>query len=234
MAAAHRPDRRHRQRQEHGRAAICGARRARDRCGRRSPAKSSTPGTALLERLLERFGPRHWQRFGEPLRRADGSLDRALLRRWCSMTPRERHALEALLHPAIRARTEELALQQAGGPYQIHVVPLLVENHARGRFDRVLVVDCPEALQLRAPASTRRHRAASRRRPCSLRRRAAPARLAAADDVIVNDAGTGGACAQVAALDQKYRELAARRASLADHCVASGRLRAPTRSSTIG
>ena len=35
----------------------------------------------------------------------------------------------------------------AGGPYQVLVIPLLVESGLRGRVDRVLVVDCSESVQ---------------------------------------------------------------------------------------
>ncbi len=52
-----------------------------------------------------------------------------------------------MTHPVIRARMQERS-REATGPYQIHVIPLLVENQAAARVDRILVVDCPEALQL--------------------------------------------------------------------------------------
>jgi dephospho-CoA kinase len=61
--------------------------------------------------------------------------------------PQARSRLEAILHPAIRARADEM-LAAAPGPYAIVVVPLLFETRGyQGRVDRVLVVDCPESLQ---------------------------------------------------------------------------------------
>lgn len=164
-------------------------------------------GTALLDALLARFSAAALARFGQPLRRADGSLDRALLRRLVFDDAAERHALEALLHPAIRARAEELAAQ-AGGPYQIHVVPLLAESNARSRFDRVLVVDCPEErqrarLQLRDGISVEQAQA-------MLDAQASRAeRLAIADDVILNDDGTAALAAPIAALHQRYLRIGA-------------------------
>src|ERR1700686_2326948 len=77
------------------------------------------PGTALLGQVFDTFGAQ--------LRRADGSLDRTALRRLVFEDAGKRSQLEALLHPAIRARTERLAAQ-ARGPYQIHVIPLLIET----------------------------------------------------------------------------------------------------------
>ena len=38
---------------------------------------------------------------------------------------------------------------EAGGPYQILVIPLLVEKSLKSHVDRVLVVDCDEQLQIR-------------------------------------------------------------------------------------
>jgi dephospho-CoA kinase len=157
------------------------------------------PGTTLLAQVFEQFGPQ--------LRRPDGSLDRSGLRRLVFADPATRRQLEALLHPAISVRTEKLAAR-AGGPYQIHVIPLLVETHAGAHFDRVLLVDCPEALQL-ARLQARDGCDAGQARAMLGSQASRPARLGAADDVIVNDGEPADLVAKVAALDQKYRALAA-------------------------
>jgi dephospho-CoA kinase len=155
------------------------------------------PGTALREALF--------QRFGAGIRRADGDLDRAALRRLVFADPALRRELEALLHPAVRARTERLAAQ-AGGPYQLHVMPLLVETQAAGRYDRVLVVDCPESLQwlrLRARDGLSEPEA----RAMLAAQAGREARLAAADDVIVNDGKLAALAPQVAQLHAQYLKL---------------------------
>src|ERR1700750_2819349 len=54
------------------------------------------PGSALLARVLERFGP--------AVRAADGSLDRRALRERVFRDAAARRELEALLHPVIQAR----------------------------------------------------------------------------------------------------------------------------------
>jgi dephospho-CoA kinase len=159
------------------------------------------PGTALRAQLFERFGP--------GIRAADGELDRAALRRIVFADPTLRRELEALLHPAVRARTEQLALQ-AHGPYQLHVVPLLVETQAADRYDRVLVVDCPEDLQwLRLRARDGLSEAEARAMLAAQASRAA--RLALADDVIVNDGALAALNARVATLHARYLKLAASR-----------------------
>jgi dephospho-CoA kinase len=157
------------------------------------------PGTALLAQVLDAFG--------QQLRRPDGSLDRTGLRRLVFADSSKRRQLEALLHPAISVRTERLAAG-AGGPYQIHVIPLLVETNAAWQFDRVLLVDCPEALQL-ARLLEREGGDAQLARAMLGAQAGRDARLAAADDVIVNDGATADLVPKVAALHQKYQALAA-------------------------
>jgi len=157
------------------------------------------PGTALLAQVLEAFG--------QQLRRPDGSLDRTALRRLVFADSAKRRQLEALLHPAISVRTERLAAR-AGGPYQIHVIPLLVETNAAWQFDRVLLVDCPEALQL-ARLQAREGADEQLARAMLGAQAGRAARLAAADDVIVNDGAAAELLPKVAALHQKYQALAA-------------------------
>jgi dephospho-CoA kinase len=157
------------------------------------------PGTTLLGQVFDSFGAQ--------LRRPDGSLDRTGLRRMVFADPAKRRALEALLHPAIRQRTENLAAQ-AGGPYQIHVIPLLVETHAGSQYDRVLLVDCPQALQV-ARLQARDGCDAEQARVMLGSQASREARLAAADDVIVNDGEPADLTPKVASLHQTYLALAA-------------------------
>jgi dephospho-CoA kinase len=162
------------------------------------------PGTPLLGQVFDNFGAQ--------LRRGDGSLDRTALRRLVFEDAGKRSQLEALLHPAIRARTEQLAAQ-AAGPYQIHVIPLLVETGAGSHYDRVLVVDCPQAVQLARLRS--RDGCDTLQASAMLAAQASrEARLAVADDVIVNDARPADLAPKVSALHQRYLALAAARGSL--------------------
>jgi len=158
------------------------------------------PGQPPLERLVERFGP--------GILTPDGHLDRPALRDIVFSDPKARADLEALTHPAIGAALEAQSAA-AGGPYQILVIPLLVEKNLAAHVDRVLVVDCDEALQVRrlrerdgsTPAQVQAILSAQVPRA---------ARLKAADDVIHNDADLSAVRDQVAALHARYLELAAR------------------------
>jgi dephospho-CoA kinase len=157
------------------------------------------PGTILVEQI--------YQRFGADLRQADGTLDRAALRNRIFADPAMRVALERMVQPAIRARSE-LITSQITAPYLIHVIPLLVETQSASRFDRILVVDCPEQLQLQRLLA-RDGSNESQARAILAAQASREQRLAVADDVILNDTEPGPLESVVAALDAKYRALAA-------------------------
>jgi dephospho-CoA kinase len=158
------------------------------------------PGQPPLERLVERFGP--------SILTADGHLDRPALRDIVFSDPKARADLEALTHPAIGAAMEARSAL-AGGPYQILVIPLLVEKNLASHLDRVLVVDCEEALQLRR--LHRRDGATRQQAQAILDAQASrAARLKAADDVISNGGTIDAVREQVTALHARYLELAAR------------------------
>jgi dephospho-CoA kinase len=157
------------------------------------------PGQPPLERLVERFGA--------SILTPDGHLDRPALRDIVFSDPRARADLEALTHPAIGAALEARSAT-AGGPYQILVIPLLVEKNLSSNVDRVLVIDCPQELQVRRLRA--RDRSTARQAQAILDAQAPRAvRLEAADDVITNDADMSAVQSQVAALHARYLELAA-------------------------
>lgn len=143
--------------------------------------------------------------FGAEVVGADGAMDRAKVRVRVFADPAARKALEALLHPLIRDESRR-RIAAAKGPYVLHVVPLLVESaDYRMRVDRVLVVDCPEALQVaRVRARSGLSEAEVRAILASQASRAE--RLAAADDVVDNSGSLEALRKQVAALHQKYLE----------------------------
>jgi len=158
------------------------------------------PGQPPLERLIERFG----QKILTP----DGHLDRPALRDIVFSDPKARADLEALTHPAIGAAMEARSAA-AGGPYQILVIPLLVEKNLAAHVDRVLVVDCDEELQIRR---LRDRDGSTTEQVQAILKAQAPraARLKAADDVIHNDTDMSAVREQVATLHGRYLELAAR------------------------
>ncbi|MVW79168.1 dephospho-CoA kinase [Bordetella sp. 02P26C-1] len=141
----------------------------------------TAPGGEAMPALVQAFGPQ--------AARPDGAMDRAWMRDLVFREPDARARLEAILHPLIGEHTERAA-SQAQGTYQVFVVPLLVESGRwRDRVDRICVVDCdPETQVARVQARSGLTVEAIQRIMAAQAARAT--RLAAADDVIVNDGQT--------------------------------------------
>ena len=152
------------------------------------------PGSPLLPQIAAHFGPE--------VLAADGSLDRAALRKRVFADPAERQWLERLTHPVIRQLTDERSAA-APGPYSIVAIPLLVETGSKDRFDRVLVVDCEPEVQLaRLQARDGMTRAQAESMLAAQVSRAE--RLAVADDVIRNDGDIAHLRDQVERLHRSY------------------------------
>ena len=138
------------------------------------------PGEPALAAVVERFGRDALQ--------ADGQLDRAALRVRVFGDPEQRRALEAILHPAIRARLEAIC-RAAPGPYAIATVPLLTEGGGRAAYPwlhRILVVDTPAAVQ-KARLMQRDGIDATLADQMMAAQASRAERLALADDIVVND-----------------------------------------------
>jgi dephospho-CoA kinase len=151
------------------------------------------PGTPGLAAVVDEFGP--------DVLLADGSLDREAVGQVVFADPARLAALNAIVHPLVGRRMNELEEQAEsdGAPFLVLDVPLLAENGLAGLYDQVVVVDCPVETQVARLASTRGMSEAD-----ALARIAAQAtreqRLAVADHVVVND-GT------MAELEQAVRGL---------------------------
>lgn len=141
--------------------------------------------------------------FGASLIQPDGGLDRAAMRRLVFSDVAARGRLETILHPRIREAVQR-ALAVLEAPYAIVVIPLLVETGAyRDVLDRVLVVDCPEALQIERVMA--RSGLAHEDAEAILAAQATRAqRQAAADDVIDNTHSLDVLRAAVATLHTRY------------------------------
>ncbi len=159
----------------------------------------SAPGGAGHAAVIAEFGP--------GFLRADGTLDRDLLRERAFADAAFRARLEGRLHPLIAADVEREAARWQG-PYGILVVPLLFERgNLRGRVARVLVIDCPEEEQVRR-VSARSGLAPEAVRAIMSTQLPRSERLARADDVLDNAGPPSAIAPQVAKLDRRYRTLA--------------------------
>ncbi|MFN4342280.1 MAG: dephospho-CoA kinase [Azonexus sp.] len=146
--------------------------------------------------------------FGAAVLRPDGALDRVAMRRLAFGDPAVKARLEAILHPRIRQLSDERC-RTATAPYVILAVPLLVESGTyRARCDRIVVVDCPEDLQV-ARVMARNGLPRDEVLAIMTAQASRAERLAVADDVVVNDGERSQVYDQVAALHRKYLQLSA-------------------------
>lgn len=136
------------------------------------------PGTPGLAAVVQRFGTGVLAR--------DGSLDRPALGRAVFADPRLRRDLEAIIHPAVRARAAALTAAAPDGAVVVQVIPLLVETGQQDAFDLVVVVDVPPQVQV-ARVRDRDGLGAAEARARLAAQASREARLAAADVVISND-----------------------------------------------
>lgn len=156
------------------------------------------PGRPALQAIAEHFGA--------GVIAADGTLNRAALRKLVFEDAAQRRWLEQLTHPLINAyMNEELAA--ATSPYAILAHPILIETGRTKDCHRILVVDVPEELQV-SRTMARDDNPESQVRAIMAAQASRDDRLAAADDVIVNDQGLDHLDAEVNRLHTLYLELA--------------------------
>ncbi len=153
------------------------------------------PHGAAMAAITEAFGP--------AVVDARGALDRAAMRRQVFADATARQRLEAILHPLIRAESDRRC-QAARAPYVILAVPLLVESGSyRERVQRVLVVDCPEAVQV-ARVMARNGLGEAEVQAILAAQASRQQRLAVADDVVDNGGDAAALVPQVERLHRQY------------------------------
>ncbi|MEK0316113.1 dephospho-CoA kinase [Cohnella sp. 56] len=100
------------------------------------------PGQAPLAQIAERFG--------KAVIQEDGTLNRKLLGSIVFADAGERQALEAITHPAIRARMKaRIAALEAARPDRLVVadIPLLFESGLQHLYEGVMVAYVPRDVQ---------------------------------------------------------------------------------------
>jgi len=143
--------------------------------------------------------------FGTHMADSRGAMDRARMRELVFREPPAKRRLEAILHPMIRDATLAAAAA-ASGDYVMLAIPLLVESGAwKERVNRVLVIDCPEEVQV-ARVMARNGLAEDQVRAIMATQVPRAVRLAAADDVIDNGGRIEALTLQVDRLHGFYQQ----------------------------
>jgi dephospho-CoA kinase len=145
--------------------------------------------------------------FGSKYLTSDGALDRTAMRELVFSNQTARRQLESVLHPLIAQKTLAEA-NQANGLYVIFVVPLLVESGRwKDRVDRILVVDCSEALQIER-VTHRNKLTAAQVQAIMATQVSRTQRLAEANDVVFNETSLEALRIEVERLHHRYLGLA--------------------------
>ena len=106
----------------------------------REAVAPGTPGLDEVARL-----------FGADIRDSTGALDRKKLGAIIFANADARHALEGIIHPFVREMTDKwfASLDPSQHPLAIADIPLLFEGGRDRDFDKIVVVACDPATQLR-------------------------------------------------------------------------------------
>ncbi len=141
----------------------------------------------IAHRLVEKGQPALKalvENFGDEILNAEGFLDRGLLRERVFSDREQKRRLEAILHPLVYAQIDKEAAALESR-YCIISIPLLIETGGVEMIDRVLVIDCPEAMQV-ARVRQRDKIPESQIQAIIAAQVSREERLAVADDVIEN------------------------------------------------
>ncbi|WP_193790017.1 dephospho-CoA kinase [Streptomonospora alba] len=138
------------------------------------------PGTSGLEEIAAEFG--------DDVLTEEGRLDRPRLGEIVFSDTAKLAKLNAIVHPRVGARTEELMKGASADAVVVYDVPLLVENDLGGLYDVVVVVDVPEEEQVARVVHNRGMDADQVR--ARINAQAARDRRRAAADIVVDNSGT--------------------------------------------
>ena len=84
--------------------------------------------------------------FGSTIINENGALNRKKLGEIVLSNPHKKKQLESILHPLVYDELQR-QLELLDAPYAILCIPLLLETNMQHLVDRVLVIDCPVAVQ---------------------------------------------------------------------------------------
>lgn len=145
------------------------------------------------------------QTFGDSVLLPNGSLNREYLRELVFNNPSKKKALEDILHPIIY-KTMYQELEKFDFPYGILSIPLLLETEHHKKVDRVLVIDCPEAIQIER-VKARDQLSDSMIDSIIASQCTRSSRLSLADDVINNNGGLNNLDSNVQKIHDFYLEI---------------------------
>lgn len=148
--------------------------------------------------------------FGSSIVKENKELDRKALRDLIFQSEEKKMLLESILHPLIwqEVNASLASLKNKNIPYVIVVVPLLFESESIDvKFDRILVIDSPESLQV-SRAAKRDNSPKEKIIEILNNQVSRQTRLNRADDIIVNENDSESLIRHVERLHKQYMQFA--------------------------
>ena len=143
--------------------------------------------------------------FGASILDNSQNIDRRKLRNIVFNNDEQKKKLEQILHPAIREDIS-FAISNSKSPYTIIMVPLIYETNSKDNYNRILVIDCDEDIQISRAVS--RDGASEEDIKKIINSQATKQeRLSIADDVINNNSSIEKLSEKVSHLHKNYLEL---------------------------
>ncbi|NCX24288.1 MAG: dephospho-CoA kinase, partial [Proteobacteria bacterium] len=132
----------------------------------------------------------------------DKNIDRDLLRKTIFNDSNKKNKLENIIHPQVRSGIEEF-IRTSKSDYCIVVVPLIYETRSSSYYDRILVIDCDEEIQINRSA-IRDNTENKEIKKIISKQASREERLSIADDVILNNRTLDSLKEEVIKLHKKY------------------------------
>lgn len=143
--------------------------------------------------------------FGSSILDNSQNIDRRKLRNIVFNDEEQKKKLEQILHPAIREDIS-FAISNSKSPYTIIMVPLIYETNSKDNYNRILVIDCDEDIQI-SRAVTRDGASEEDIKKIINSQATKHERLSIADDVISNNSSIEKLSEKVLHLHKNYLEL---------------------------
>lgn len=140
--------------------------------------------------------------FGEQYLDNDKNIDRDLLRKTIFNDSDKKNKLENIIHPQVKSGIEEF-IKSSKSDYCIVVVPLIYETRSSSYYDRILVIDCDEEIQINRSA-IRDNTENKEIKKIISKQASREERLSIADDVILNNRTLDSLKEEVIKLHKKY------------------------------
>ncbi len=157
------------------------------------------PDTVITQQIINHFGNGVLDKTGQ--------LNRSKLAEIIFNDLEQKQWIEQLIHPAVRERMQSKIDALNKSPYCILVIPLLIETLPNPMIQRVVVVDCDEAQQLKR-LQKRDQLTEQQAKKIIATQASREQRLKLADDIINNTTEPSKLAMQVKQLHNYYLEIA--------------------------